>query len=157
MSFLPLLDTQGQRATAGLQQWFTFFSALSRGKFHFLLIQPNFPLGQVIQLGQVYAASTPHMQLTLKAKSKVQINGRNGKNVAKQYWKKKKRIGKSSPSQQRVSVHVPVGQAILAGDGEVFNNLLGAEHAYESHVTAVQEGENENLKTKHFTLMWWRK
>ena len=49
------------------------FSALSRGKFHFLLIQPNIPLGQV------YAASTPHMQLTLKAKSKVEINGRNGK------------------------------------------------------------------------------
>ena len=63
----------------------SLFSALSRGKFHFLLIQPNFPLGQVIQLGQGYAAATPHMQLPLKTKSKVQINGRNGKNVAKQY------------------------------------------------------------------------
>ena len=34
MSFLPLLDTQGQRATAGLQQWFTFFRII-KGKVSF--------------------------------------------------------------------------------------------------------------------------
>ena len=56
----------------------TFFRII-KGKFHFLLIQPNFPLGQV------YAASTPHMQLTLKAKSKVEINGRNGKKCSTKY------------------------------------------------------------------------
>ena len=46
---------------------------------------------------------------------------------------------KNALSQQRLSVHVPVGHAMLAGDGDVFNSELGAGQLYEEHVTAMMK------------------
>ena len=50
---------------------------------------------------------------------------------------------KNALSQQRLSVHVPVGHAMLAGDGDVFNSELGAGQLYEEHVTAMMKSYSD--------------